>query len=153
MSDGASGGSTSRRHFLTVLATGGAALGAVCLGAGGCLAGGPSGKIPAGNVKDLAVPSLQAVQGESVAIGRDEGGVYAMTLICTHASCDMATQGEVTAHGVLCSCHGSEFSPNGAVVVGPANAPLEHFLVTVDAGGNITIDADQGVSADQRAKV
>ncbi len=76
-------GASSRRRFLEVIASGGTALGATCLGVG-CVPTGPTGNIAAGNVSALVVPSLSIVPDQSVAIGRDEGGAYAMTLICTH---------------------------------------------------------------------
>jgi nitrite reductase/ring-hydroxylating ferredoxin subunit len=138
--------SSSRRGFLVVLAQGGALCGAACLGVG-CGAGGP---IDAGNIKDLPAGTLRAVPGESAAIGRDAKGVYAMTLICPHAACDMENSGSVSAAEVTCSCHGSVFDPNGAVLQGPANSPLEHYAVTIDATGQITIHADQTVDASTR---
>jgi cytochrome b6-f complex iron-sulfur subunit len=109
--------------------------------------------IAAGNVSDLAVGSLNVVPGNALAIGRDAGGVYAMTLVCTHAQCDIATDGSVSAQGVVCGCHGSEFNANGAVLHGPAQAPLEHFAVTIDSTGEITVDASQTVDASARTAV
>lgn len=141
----------ARRRFLAVIAEGGAALGAACLGVG--CSGGPSGPIPAGNVSALAVDTLNAISGEGVAIGRDAGGVYAMTLICTHAGCDMSSDGSVSEAGVTCFCHGSEYDANGNVVHGPAQSPLQHFAVTIDSAGAITIDASTDVSESTRTAV
>jgi Rieske Fe-S protein len=135
-----------------MVTSGSAALGVACLGAG-CVAAGPTGPIPAGNVSDLATPSLQGVPGESVAIGRDAGGIYALSLICTHAACDMESQGEVSPSGITCFCHGSRFSANGAVLQGPASSPLEHYEVTADASGALTINADKTVPASTRLRV
>jgi hypothetical protein len=39
---------------------------------------------------------------------------------------------------------------NGDVVSGPAQSPLEHFQVTIDAAGAISIDADVTVDASVR---
>ena len=143
---------TDRRRFLQVVATGTAATACVALGVS-CGGSGPSGPIAAGNVSSVANPSLTAISGEEVALGRDSGGLYAMTLVCTHAACDMETQGSVSVSGVTCSCHGSRFDANGDVVVGPASSPLEHFEVTVDASGAITINADTVVDASTRTAV
>jgi nitrite reductase/ring-hydroxylating ferredoxin subunit len=147
-------GSSSRRRFLQVLAQGSALAGAACLGAG-CTAAAPSGMIPAGNVSALAVGSLNVVSGNALAVGRDAGGVYAMTLICTHQGCDIATSagGSVTPQMLLCGCHGSEYDGNGAVLRGPATAPLQHFAVTIDSTGAITVNADQTVAATVRTPV
>ena len=73
-----------------------------------------------------------------------------MSLICTHASCDMSTDGTVSTTEVICDCHGSVFSANGAVIQGPAGSPLEHYEVTIDAKGEITVNADKTVSASTR---
>jgi Rieske Fe-S protein len=143
---------SSRRRFLQVITTGGAAVGVACL-AGGCAPAGPTGTIQAGNVSALAVPSLKAVPNESLAVGRDEKGVYALSLICTHASCDMETQGSVSAQGIVCFCHGSRFTANGDVVSGPAGSPLDHYEVTIGADGAITVNADKTVDASTRAPV
>jgi cytochrome b6-f complex iron-sulfur subunit len=140
--------SSSRRRFLKIIAVGAA-------GAAGASCGSPGsaesiGDVDAGNVKNLPVGTLRAVGSEAVAIGRDKSGVYAMTLTCTHAGCNMATQGQVSNTGAECGCHGSIFDVNGAVVAGPARAPLEHFAVEISAAGEITIHGDTSVSAATR---
>jgi Rieske Fe-S protein len=145
--------SPSRRCFLQVVAQGSALAGAACLGVACGPSGEPTGMIAAGNVSALTVGSLSIVPGNALAIGRDASGVYAMTLICTHASCDMAARGSVSAQLVICDCHGSEFDGNGAVLHGPAQSPLEHFAVTISSTGDITVDADQTVEAEVRTAV
>src|SRR5438132_13117764 len=115
----------------------------VVVAAGTCIAGGPPfGKVDAGNASALAVGSVKVVPGASVAIARDAQGVYAMTLICPHAGCDMSQDGVVTSTIIECDCHGSRFDPNGAVILGPASSPLQHYQVTADASGNLTIDGN-----------
>jgi Rieske Fe-S protein len=142
--------SPTRRHFLQVLSGSAAVIGCSALGCGTV---GPSGMIAAGNVSDLATPSITAISGESVAIARDEKGLYAMTLICPHEECDMESDGAITTSSITCTCHGSRFDANGAVVQGPANTPLDHFVVTVDSAGAITINADVKVDASTRTVV
>jgi Rieske Fe-S protein len=144
--------SSTRRVFLKIVAAGAAgAATARCGGAGS----GPAqvGDVSAGNVADLAAGTLRAVGSEPVAIGRDKNGVYAMTLTCTHAGCNMASQGSVSASGVDCRCHGSRFDANGDVVQGPAQDPLEHFAVEIDSKGEITIHGDTTVDAGTRTPV
>lgn len=140
----------SRRVALKILAGGGA--GAVV---GAC--GAPSGTQPAqvgtieaGVLADYPVGSLESVGNSAVAVGRDAKGLYAMTLTCTHAGCNMAIDGNVSASGVYCSCHGSQFNANGDVTRGPAREPLAHFAITVDASGTITVHGDQEVDAAAR---
>ena len=124
---------------------------------GGCSAAGASaaqvGDVNAGMVSALPVGSLKPLASLPVCVGRDAKGVYAMTLTCTHAGCDMGQTGTVSPQGLFCGCHGSEFDANGSVVRGPATDPLEHFGVTADSAGTLTIHGEQIVSADQRLKV
>jgi Rieske Fe-S protein len=129
-----------------------AAVGVGCGGKGG-VAPDPVGDLAAGNVSDLSVGSLKAVGVQPVCIGRDAAGVYAMTLTCTHSGCNMATDGSVTGGGISCACHGSRFDANGGVVQGPASDPLQHFAVSADASGNLTIHGGSEVDASTRLKV
>jgi cytochrome b6-f complex iron-sulfur subunit len=45
---------------------------------------------------------------------------------CTHRGCEI----EIGADRLSCPCHGSEFAFEGAVLKGPAQAPLVRFTVT-----------------------
>jgi cytochrome b6-f complex iron-sulfur subunit len=106
--------------------------------------------ISAGKVTDLATGTLRAISGMGVAIGRDAQGIYALSLICTHAGCDISVDGSVSTGSIGCACHGSVFDGQGAVVRGPASAPLAHLVVTADAQGNLTIHGDQPTAASTR---
>jgi len=140
--------SPTRRDVLRVLAAGTAATCLVPLS--GC---GPSGLIAAGNVADLSAGTLIVVADKAVAIGLDSGGVYAVTTICTHLQCNMAELGSISASELRCDCHASRFDGAGAVLEGPATAPLDFFAVSVDEDGEITIDADSVVDAAQRQPI
>ena len=153
----------SRRRFLTVIAQGSGAacvatLGVACGGGEGSSDEGgtgstPTGTISAGNVSAIAASSLTAVSGNAVAIGRDSGGLYALSLICTHQGCDMSSQGSVAISGINCSCHDSNFDANGNVLSGPAHTALPHYKVTVSTAGEVTIDASTEVAATVRTAV
>ncbi len=142
---------TTRRRFLEVV-------GSVTL-CGGVACGNepvppdPIGDVPVGNVTDLAVGELRAVDTLPVCIGRDDKGVYAMTLTCPHEGCNMAMRGTVDFTGIYCRCHGSRFSNNGDVTKGPAEDDLTHFQVEIDADGNMTIHGGVEVSAGTRTPV
>ena len=56
-----------------------------------------------------------------------QSAVTAVTAVCTHEGC--AVSGFANSVYV-CPCHGSEFSTGGAVVQGPASAPLRQFPTT-----------------------
>ena len=103
-----------------------------------------------GTASDLAVGDLAAVDGEGIAVGCDAGGIYALSTLCTHALCDMASHGSVNGAGLFCSCHGGRFDPNGAVVQGPARQDLPHFAVTIDDQGTIQVNTDTEVAASER---
>ena len=71
--------------------------------------------------------------GNGVVVTRDSGGaVHAFSSTCTHLGCAV---NDVSHGKILCPCHGSEFdAKTGAVVQGPATAPLPTVQVTVRGG-------------------
>ncbi len=143
---------SSRRHFLKVIVAGATLpVLANCGPAGATPA--KVGNVPAGNVADLPVGSLHALGASPVCIGRDSGGIYAMTLTCTHMGCNMAVRGNVSPSGIYCACHGSHFSPTGKVLNGPASTSLQHFAVSADSAGNLTIHGGTDVGSSTRLKV
>jgi Rieske Fe-S protein len=48
--------------------------------------------------------------------------------VCPHAGCNVS---KVENGNIVCPCHGSRFSLEGAVVQGPATDPLEAKAVSV----------------------
>ncbi len=126
--------------------------GAVCAHALGCGPDNPAlpATIDAGNVANLPAGTLRALPGKGVAIGRDAGGIYAMSMICTHAGCDMSVDGAVSSGSVQCFCHGSVFDAQGNVLRGPAGSPLPHLMVSMDGSGELTIHGDQPTAPSTR---
>jgi Rieske Fe-S protein len=113
----------------------------------------PTGPVGAGNVSAIAIGALLAVAGETVILGRDSGGLYAMSAACTHAGCPVSVISAGSAEELSCPCHGSLFDANGQVRRGPARAPLQHYQVDVAADGSITVQGGIPVSADTRTMV
>ncbi|MGC8793080.1 MAG: ubiquinol-cytochrome c reductase iron-sulfur subunit, partial [Bryobacteraceae bacterium] len=54
--------------------------------------------------------------GRSVALFRDDGGVWAISRVCTHLGCVV----RASSHGFDCPCHGSRYAADGSVIKGPA---------------------------------
>jgi len=134
-----------RRTFLKLLA-------AAPLTACAAKSGEPAsfGDVSAGNVSDTSVGMLSDVAGAPALLARDEAGLYAMTITCTHEGCDVSPTSD---NSLYCPCHGSRFDSNGKVLAGPAGSPLVHFSVTLGADGTITIHGKEQVAASVRTPV
>jgi len=103
---------------------------------------------PIGNVSSFPLGSF-SVAGSIYFLGHDAGGLYAMSMQCTHAGCAVGMSGSQ----LLCPCHASRFDHLGNVLAGPATKPLPHFPLFVDATGNITVDRFTVVSMSTRTPV
>jgi cytochrome b6-f complex iron-sulfur subunit len=69
----------------------------------------------------------------------------AVSAVCTHLGCTVNLAGK----GFHCPCHGSVFTQEGAVVSGPAPAPLAWFELTLSRDGHLVIDTSQQSKADK----
>ena len=106
---------TSRREFVRILVVSGAA---TPLFATGCISSAqPTNDVAAGNLSSFPVGTLKGMPNDPVALGRDSSGLYAMSTLCTHAYCDMRSNGSIVSDGLFCSCHGSKFDRNGSPTV------------------------------------
>ncbi|MDH4230092.1 MAG: Rieske 2Fe-2S domain-containing protein [Nitrospirota bacterium] len=76
------------------------------------------------------------VEGQPVGVVRVDGTVHALGLVCTHLGCLVGWSPE--ARQMVCPCHASRYDINGAVVQGPAPAPLKRYDVRV-AGDTVVI--------------
>jgi len=99
--------------------------------------GPPPGGQPSG---DTALAALDAIpDGGGVVLAdrklvltRSGSTVHCFTAVCTHQQCLVTT---VTGGAIHCPCHGSAFDAGtGAVLAGPAPAPLAEVPVTVEDG-------------------
>ena len=67
-----------------------------------------------------------------------DGGIYAMTAVCTHLGC--ITRYVSDENAIACPCHGSRFDLEGNVTHGPAPRPLPWLEVKLDDKGNLIVD-------------
>ena len=79
---------------------------------------------------------------------RDQGGIYALSAICTHAGCNCNFNGG--GLDFTCPCHGSAFDFNGAVTRGPAVSPLAHYSCALDGNGDVIVDHTKAVAPSAR---
>ena len=138
-----------RRTFLSRSVAGGVALpvmgGALSLLAAGCAA---RTRYASATVVDgrLAVPLADLASGAllvedprtdlPIYLRRTATGTYtAVSTRCMHRGCQV----EPVAAKLVCPCHGSEYTFEGALLQGPAQRPLTRYRVTSDER-NVYID-------------
>lgn len=134
----------TRRQFLAaVAATAAAAAAASALEACGSPLSSTNAIVGPPQVKLALMPVGQTVGvdnvgegGSGMAVTRlSATSVIAVSRLCTHQACTVGLP--ATAGGVMmCPCHGSLFTVQGAVVQGPAFAPLRTFAATIDTTNN-----------------
>jgi cytochrome b6-f complex iron-sulfur subunit len=59
----------------------------------------------------------------------------ALSSVCTHLMCTVELQGQL----LVCPCHGSTYDRSGAVVRGPAEAPLSRFGTELTPDGTLVV--------------
>jgi Rieske Fe-S protein len=86
---------------------------------------------------EIPVGSGKIFTAEKVVVTQPASGDFkAFSAVCTHMGCIVATIADGT---IDCPCHGSQYSiKNGAVVAGPAPAPLPAQPIKV-SGTDITL--------------
>ncbi len=134
---------SSRREFLCL---GVASLACACSGCGALGSRKPDVVAkPAGErlylSKEESAPLLQPrssllVQPEGtrdkILVVNHEGSLSALSAICTHMGCTVNYNAETGR--VHCPCHGSEFTPDGGNLKGPAQRPLKQYAAALENG-------------------
>ncbi len=91
-----------------------------------------------GQTTDVPEGAGTVFSNSKLVVTQPEKGDYrAFGAACTHGGCTVQEVDEV----IRCLCHGSEFDiSTGEPVTGPAQDPLESFVVTVD-GTDIVLES------------
>ncbi len=98
---------------------------------------------------NLAAGEAFIPSGRSIAIYRDEKGVYAISRVCTHLGCLVKSGTD----GFHCPCHGSAFAPDGSVVKGPAPKALTWIAISRAGAGAYLVDEGKTVPAGTKVAV
>lgn len=121
--------SQSRRKFITTLA--------LLLGSGGLLlrylrprANSTRQVLVSCASADVPQNGALVFPNERLALLRDDRGLYALSLVCTHLGCTVT----VSAAELACPCHGSVFDRQGRVLKGPADRSLRRLVVEEQGG-------------------
>jgi nitrite reductase/ring-hydroxylating ferredoxin subunit len=94
----------------------------------------------------FAIGTLTYIAAAGAYVGRDAGGLYGMYALCTHSVGNL----RIDPTQLVCLVHGARFSLTGAVLQGPANTPLPHFAICLNAKGNVAVDTKVIVPATTR---
>ncbi|MCA9667051.1 MAG: Rieske (2Fe-2S) protein [Myxococcales bacterium] len=86
-------------------------------------------------------------------IGRDAGGLYARSAICTHRNCVLAVPKAVISSGLVCPCHYSTFDHYGRVLSGPAQFDLPSVALALRCDGQLVVDLKTTVDPSLRLDV
>jgi cytochrome b6-f complex iron-sulfur subunit len=130
----------ARRQLLLGAGVGGIALVAACSSSGSSGnsgtsstsggGGGSAGIIALSKVPADSAVSVQDSTGRTLLLTQSGGKLTALDATCTHQGCTVSPAGS----GLVCPCHGSQFTLTGAVTSGPAPTALHVVAVKVISG-------------------
>lgn len=98
------------------------------------------------SLANLPMNSFTLLHQAPIFIYRDHEGVRALSAVCTHLGCTLAT----TDEGFQCPCHGSHFDQTGQVQDGPAPRSLAWYKMIVGADGQLYVDTAHKTNADDK---
>jgi len=84
-------------------------------------------------------------------IREKEGGIYAISAVCTHLGC--LTRWNEHNGVIACPCHGTKFSKTGSVIEGPTSKSLHRFSVCLSEKNEIVVDKSILVDENQILEV
>ena len=106
-------------------------------------------KFKIGVPDDFLVGSDKIIPDRNILVRRDNEGLYAISLTCTHLGCIVSQ----TDFGFGCPCHGSKFGTDGRVFGGPAPRALDWLEISVAPNGNLIVDKEKSVNPGTHLKI
>lgn len=103
----------------------------------------PSRVFKVGEVSAFPFGSRTVIEGRGVEIVREKDGIHAISLVCTHLGCLLKPVLNDSEIGYACPCHGSNFTPKGEVLGGPAPRDLPWYEIYMDNAGTLVVDASK----------
>jgi len=103
-----------------------------------------------GKPEEVAAGTVLVLLRKKIYVVRNDVGFYALSSVCTHLGC--MTRYEAERHGFFCPCHGSQYTLDGKVRVGPAPKPLPRVQITVERG-LLVVDSSKLVAPDAVLRV
>ena len=111
----------------------------------------PIRRVRLGLLRDFTAPQ-RILFLERVLVRRDQQGLSALSLTCTHQSC-MVQMPESIQDEYLCPCHGSRFDQSGKVLKGPAERDLPWLTLDLDSQQQVWATFGKPVTMDWRLAV
>ena len=85
-----------------------------------------------------SLPKAQAIYADNIYQGMNNYGLVALYQKCPHLGCRVPEC--KTSRWFECPCHGSQYNQVGEKKGGPAPRGMDRFPITVDPGGNVSVD-------------
>ncbi len=105
-----------------------------------------SPRVKLGPLSDFSNGDTIPIPEQRLWIRHDQGGLFAISAVCTHLGCIVSAVPE----GYFCPCHGSRFDRQGEVISGPAPRALRYLQLSVSPDGQLLVNQDQEVDPSVR---
>ncbi len=100
-----------------------------------------------GKAEDVPMGGEVVFEDKKVLVRRDEKGLHAVSLVCTHLGCIVGIE---EAGDFSCPCHGSKFDIKGNVMAGPAPKALNCLEISQLPNGQVVVDTNKFVTQETR---
>lgn len=99
-------------------------------------------RVPIGRPEEFPPGTSRTLADHKFLVVSDARGVAAISMVCTHLGCIVATKEQ----GFACPCHGSVFGRDGGVRGGPAPRGLRWLQVSQVVDGRLVVDVKREVA-------